>query len=298
MGVTWGANMAQSWHAVAILMMGAAACGCRSALPVTLDTPGEQIISSEQFKLVSEPQSFVLHVSLPEHEEQVVIPRDWLIPPEQERAEEENYVTSFNYDSHVTSFAIGNGQIGLHISSYEAMTEGSAQAAAGRDVFLIYDLKASSVRKGLMDLGISKERIRMNGCASAKATHFLTADINGDGLTDLGVIGEELKCDVYDDVFPGPLYVQAPIRWYVFQPSIHPSNQNGWDLAGDYSGKLPKQYSELPLIGMTMSPVDYFAFRLWRSYDPSRWHFRSEPRKFVPTYRRKLIQGESKRPGQ
>jgi hypothetical protein len=285
--------MVRNLHLTAVLMLGAAWCGCAAELPAKPSMSGEQVISTGQFKLVSEPERFVLHVSLPERQEQIIIPRHWLIPPQEEKKEEDHYVSSFNYDSQVTSFAIGNGQIGLHLSSYEAMTEGSAAAAAGRDVFLIYDPRKSVVLKGLMQLGISKERVRVDGCPHAKAAHFLLADINGDGLTDLGVVWEELNCDLEDNILPQPLYTQAPIRWYVFQPDSHHSGQPAWDLAGDYSGKFPKDYSELPLIGMTMSPVDYFALRLWGSYDPSTWHIRSEPRKFTPAYRRKLIEGES-----
>jgi hypothetical protein len=285
--------MVRNLCVTAVLVLVAVGCAGAAELPGGPNKSGEQVISTGQFKLVTEPERFVLHVSLPERKEQIVIPRDWLVPPKEEKEEEDNYVSSFHYDSQVTSFAIGNGQIGLHLSSYAVNDEGSAAAAAGRDVFLIYDPRKSVALKGLMHLGISKERVRAGGCPTAKAAHFLVGDINGDGLTDLGVVWEELKCGVEDDVSPRPLYTQAPIRWYVFQPGSHPPGRPGWHLARAYSGKFPKHYAELPLIGMTMSPVDYFAFRLWGSYDPSTWHIRVQPGKFMPAYRRKLIEGES-----
>jgi len=285
--------MVRNLYVTAVLALVAAGCGCAAELPATQNKSAEQVISTGQFKLVSEPERFVLHVSLPERQAQIIIPRDWLIPPEEEKEEADHYVSSFHYDSQVTLFAIGNGQIGLHLSSYEVNDEGSAAAAAGRDVFLIYDPRKSVVLKGLMHLGISKQRVRTDGCPTAKAAHFLVADINGDDLTDLGAVSEELKCDREDDISPRPLYTQAPIHWYVFQPGTHPFGQPGWELDSSYAGKLPKHYSELPLIGMTMGPVDYFAFRLWGSYDPSTWHVRVQPGKFMPAYRRKLIEEES-----
>ena len=285
--------MVRNLYVTAVLMLGAAWCGGAAELPAPPNKSGEQVISTGQFKLVSEPERFALHVSLPERQEQIIIPRAWLIPPQEEKEEEDNYVSSFHYDSQVTAFAIGNGQIGLHLSSYEANDEGSAAAAAGRDVFLIYDPRKSVVRKGLMHLGISKERVRAAGCPTARAALFLIGDIDGDGLTDLGVVWEELKCAREGDASPRPLYTQAPIHWYVFQPGSRPPGQPGWHLDRVYSGKLPQHYAEFPLIGMTMTPVDYFAFRLWGSYDPSTWHTRAQPGKFMPAYRRKLIEGES-----
>jgi len=285
--------MVRSLYAAAVLVLAAATCGVAAELPATADQSGKPAISTGQFKLVSEPQRFVLHVLLPDRQEQIIIPRDWLIPPPEEKEEEDHYVSSFKYDSQVTAFAIGKGQIGLHLSSYAANDEGSAAAAAGRDVFLIYDPRKSVVLKGLMHLGISKERVRGAGCPTAKAAHFLVTDINRDGWTDLGVVWEELKCDREEDLSPQPLYTQARIRWYVFQPSSRAAGRPGWHLARHYSGKFPKHCAELPLIGMTMSPVDYFAFRLWGSYVPSAWQIRTQPGKFMPAYRRKLIEEES-----
>ena len=90
----------------------------------------------------------------------VPIPRDWLIPPQEGKDEEVNCVSSFHYDMEVSSFPIGNGRMGLHISSYAIQEEGSAQAAAGRDVFLIFDPASSDVFRGRIDRGVTKERVR------------------------------------------------------------------------------------------------------------------------------------------
>ena len=83
-----GANMVRNLHLTALLMLGAAWCGCAAELPAKPSMSGEQVISTGQFKLVSEPERFVLHVSLPERQEQIVIPRDWLVPQEEEKEEE------------------------------------------------------------------------------------------------------------------------------------------------------------------------------------------------------------------
>ena len=125
---------------------------------------------------------------------QVAIPRDWLIPPQDEKDDESYYVTSFHYDKGVSSFPIGNGRMGLHFSSYEIQAEGSAQGAAGRDVFLIFDPKTSAVSRGGIERGITKERIRSQGCFEASMEHYFLADVDGDGLTDIGVVKEELLC--------------------------------------------------------------------------------------------------------
>lgn len=101
-------------------------------------------------------------------------------------------VDPFNYDRGVTSFPIGNGEIGLGFASFDAMTEGSMAAAEGRDVFLIYDPSEGRLRPGGLDLGITKQRYRVDGCFRAEMVHLLIADTNKD--VDIGAVKEEIWC--------------------------------------------------------------------------------------------------------
>ena len=140
-----------------------------------------------QFELHSDSIDFILHMITEEDQKKITIPRIWLIPSEDDEA---GYVSSFNYDNEVNAFEIGNGNMGLHLSSYEIQREGSAQAAAGRDAFMVYDVKDHAVFPGIVDLGITKERVRSMGLY-ARNTRFLLADINKDGFKDIGIIKEE-----------------------------------------------------------------------------------------------------------
>ncbi len=187
----------------------------------------------------------------------IAIPEVWLVPPDELEDEAEAYVSSFNYDEQVTAFPIGDGRKGLHVSSYEIQREGSARAAAGRDVFLVLDEKAKVLYQGGLALGITKERVRIMGCVFARFHGFIIGDINNDRLIDIGVTKEEVKCEeVYDkeqgvDRMVGPSYVKHPIRWYLFVG-------DSWKHKPDYDGKLPRAgYLKLPLIGLEKSPVDF-----------------------------------------
>lgn len=243
-------------------------------------------LTTNQFILVTTPNGFVLQFASRGKKKQIPIPREWLVLPEEEKEEEDAFVSSFKYKRQITSFDIGNGQIGLHVSSFDLMTEGSAQAAAGRDVFLTYDGNSSVLGRGNLDLGITKKRVRDGGCFSAEMSHFLLADMNRDGLTDIGVIREEISCDPAAEGGPA-LYEQRPVRWYVYTP-------DGWKEDSQNSGNLPVNYSELPLIGIDLGPVDYVAYGLWRSRDPAKWRTRDgQPPRFLPSYRRQLMHHES-----
>jgi hypothetical protein len=246
------------------------AVGGTQCLPQTsLQSPQKSDLSTDQFKLLTRPRDFALQFVSNGKSRQIPIPRDWLVPPDEEKGEEGNYVSSFLYGNQVTSFPIGNGKIGLQLSSYEIQKEGLAQAAAGRDVFLIFDPASSAVFRGGIERGITKERVRSQGCFAAKADNYYLADVNGDGLTDIGVAKEELECvqskkrqDV--DLIVGPFYKEYPIAWYVFKG-------NGWQLDLNFSGKFPEKYLELPLIGMDISPVDVVGCNLWRTCDRTKW---------------------------
>ena len=103
-------------------------------------------------------------------------------------------MSSFSYHRNVTSFDLGDGRIGIHVSSYEVQQDGSAQAAAGRDAFLVLEPGSGNLHAGLINLGITKARERAGGCFAASHSGFLLSDINGDGLLDIGVAREELTC--------------------------------------------------------------------------------------------------------
>ena len=247
------------------IALGASVCLAQSSM----QGPAKPTFSTRQFTLISQPREFALQFMANGKRRQISVPRDWLVPPEQEKDEEGNYVTSFQFDKEVSSFPIGNGQTGLHLSSYTIQKEGSAQATAGRDVFLIFDPKSSEVFRGGIDRGTTKERVRSQGCFSAKGEKYFLADVNGDGLIDIGVIKEDLECrqskerqDV--DLIVGPFYKQDSIAWYVFRG-------NAWKFEPSFSGKFPEHYRELPLMGIDVSPVDVVGCNIWRTCDRTKW---------------------------
>ena len=253
--------------------------GARVCLAQTLiQGPQKPAISSDQFKLLTRPKDFALQFLSNGKTRQISVPRDWLVPPEEKKAEEGNYVSSFLYGTPVTSFPIGNGKIGLQLSSYEIQAEGSAQAAAGRDVFLIFDPKSSAVFRGGIERGITKERVRSQGCFEASIERYFLADVDSDGFTDIGVVKEELQCltksDADGDTIIGPFYKNHQVVWYVFKKNV-------WKLEPNFSGKFPEHYLELPLLGIDRSPVDFVGCNLWQTCDRTKWPTgeKDQPRK-------------------
>jgi len=247
------------------ILLGSAAASLQTAS----EGPQKPFFSTSQFKLLTRPRDFALQFVSNGKTRRMSVPRDWLVPPEEEKAEEDNYVSSFVYGTQVTSFAIGNGKVGLHVSSYKIQAEGSVQAAAGRDVFLIFDPASSGLFRGGIDRGVTKERVRSQGCFAASAEKYILADVDGDGLTDIGVVKEELQCvqgkkrqDV--DEMVDPFYKQDPVAWYVFR-------DNAWKLEPSFSGKFPEHHLELPFIGIDRSPVDYVGCTLWQTCDRTKW---------------------------
>ena len=171
-------------------------------------------------------------------------------PKEEADEESDAFVSSFNYDPQVQSFAIGDGRIGLHVSSYESGDEGSAMAAAGRDVFFIFNPKTLELHEGGIRRGITKARARDRGCFAAKSERYLIGDIDGDGLTDVGVVVGELQCiEKSDGWLAGPFYKPFPVVWYVL-------HQNLWARNSHYDGQMPAHHEELSLIGMACSMLD------------------------------------------
>jgi hypothetical protein len=248
-------------------------------------------IRSDLFSLEPTPQGFSLNITLEGQKKALTIERGWLIPPDEEEEEEFAYVTSFSFNRIVNSFPVGNGKIGLHLSSFEAMSPGtgSAMAAAGRDVFLIFDPEKNMISQGIVDLGITKDRVRTSGNFSAVSHHFLIADINQDGCFDLGIIREEMASEhCYDeqrevDVVSGPFYKQFPVKWHLF-------DESKWIHESAFDGKLDCSYEELPLIEIKLLPIDFAAHTTWNTYDSKCWAAvdPSLP-KFFPEYRKKLF---------
>jgi hypothetical protein len=245
---------------------------------------GPIIISTDRFQLVIEGKRIFLQSVSAVKTQRIAIPRAWLISPQEEKDEEEQTVSSTRFDHHVACFPIGNGEIGILLSSYDMMTEGSMQAGAGRDVFLIYDPAAGKLRPGHVDLGVTKERVFSEGCWHARMVHFIVSDVNQDGYADIGTIKEEIRCPEGQEMWEGDFYEQHPLHWYLF-------SKDGWKQEEDDSG-WPDSYVEIPLIGIETSPVDFVAQVLWKGADPSSW---KSPPRYVPTYRKKLIANELRR---
>ena len=240
---------------------------------------------AQQFRLEQTNGKFSLRVQSAGRTSRIRIPREWLIPPEEEQAEEDNYVSSFHYTEGVGSFPIGNGEVGIHLSSYAIAHEGSSGAAAGRDVFLVLEPDSRQLRPGLLQLGVTEERVRSEGCWRARAAHFLFADVNDDGLNDIGVVREQIDCSSY---------LQYPPEYYVFSAGT-------WKLDSGYAQTWPERWSELPLLGIKMTPVDFVGNARWHTYDPARWGsgaVHTSPPRFVPQYRKVLMRssaGEAER---
>jgi hypothetical protein len=237
--------------------------------------------SGEDFKLTD----IVLNKS-------ITIARSVLINATDEESESEYYISSSHFSEKTTSFDIGNGLIGIHLSSFAATGEGSSKAACGRDLFLIYDPINSSLLDSSLNFGITKERIRFMGCLSAKFSNFIISDINQDGLTDIACIKDELLCsEYYDeyknvDVLSGPVYRQHPVEWYIFKNKF-------WEKDDSYL-RIHWHYTELPLLDIKLTPVDFFGHMKWRTYDPRKWQYVGTIR-FIPGYRRGLIDMEKRR---
>ena len=214
-------------------------------------------VDTEHFKLLSDQEEFVIEFNLAHHHQRIPIPREWLIPSEELPNDEGGYVSSFSYDKDITAFKIDRGLLGLHISSYSIQKQGSAGAAAGRDVFLVYNCLEDVLTPGLIHLGITKARYRTMGKAYALYCKLLISDINQDGKKDIGIIRKELVCqglhgqDMDAHASKDNSIQHFPIRWHVFQ-------EDPWVCDMNFDGKLiQSRFRELPLIGLVKNPVDF-----------------------------------------
>lgn len=211
-------------------------------------------VDSNHFTLYRDQQNYSLQYG---KDERLLIPSGWLIPYDEDQEDDQAYASSFDYDKHITSFPIGDGRIGLHLSSYNIQKEGSANAAAGRDVFIVFDPMKKKLYKGGLKLGITKSRVRSMGCPFSNFHFFIIGDINHDGLIDIGTVKEEVRCDwMYDEEndienMTGPFYQKYPIRWYVYADAH-------WRYRPSFNGQYPgKKFIKLPLIALVKSPIDF-----------------------------------------
>jgi hypothetical protein len=215
------------------------------SVPSALSQSGHDLLAlgTDSFSLLQDERGYSLKYS---QGERIILAKAWLVPPDEVEEDELSCVSSFNYDERVTAFQIGDGRKGLHVSSYDIQKAGSAQAGAGRDVFLIFDEKNKTIHPGGLAAGVTKWRVRQEGRFCAEFHSFMIGDINNDRLIDIGVIKEEIVC-----LLTGPSDNQEPVRWYVFE-------DNRWKNLHNFVGKFPSTGQlKLPLIGMAMSPVDF-----------------------------------------
>jgi len=211
------------------------------------------IVDKVSFKLLYQKEQYFLKTPFGN---KILVQKNWLLPPDQLEEDKMSYVTSFKYDSDVHSFPISEKIVGLHISSYSIQKGGSANSAAGRDLFLIFDANGMKLTPGKIDLNITKSRVRSMGCFWANFSNFYIYDINNDGFTDLGIIAEKIWCEHENDPraeresISGPFYHKQPIKWYIFQST-------SWQYNTKLNQNIPDNLIKLPLIGLSKSPVEF-----------------------------------------
>jgi hypothetical protein len=186
--------------------------------------------------------------------ERLAVPAGWILSPDEEARENDGYVSTIAFERQVQEFAVGNGSIALRASSYET-SGGAANAAAGRDVFLVFDPGGRKVAEGSLRLGVTKRRLRANGVPYATTHRLYAQDIDGDGLVDIGTVREQASCHAGH-----PTFTSDRVRWHVFRDGrwIH-------DRARDGTPPRSSRAAELPLLGLVKSPVDYLLERCVRS---------------------------------
>ena len=196
----------------------------------------------------------------------VPVPTEWLEPPEAVESAKHSYVTSLRWDEQVTAFPIGAGRLALHLSSYAIQEQGSARAAAGRDLLLILEPSAnqegeatggpavesppSELHRGL-DLGESKGRVRFAGCFSAHFHRLAVGDVDCDRLLDVAVMEERIDCEAGEtDGLYRPVYRVGPLRWHI-------QRGDAWSAKPALDGRLPcRGLQALPLVDLAFGPVE------------------------------------------
>lgn len=186
----------------------------------------------------------------------LAVPSDWILSSDEAAQESDSYVSTADFDKQVQEFPLGGGLIGLHVSSYAISGEGSVLAAAGRDVFLVFDPTQEKLADGEIRLGVSKARGRVSGTWNASFQRFYLQDVNADERMDIGVLEEQAGCAGRSE----PTIKAGAMRWFVF-------DDGRWAHDRQYDGATPRssRASELPLMGMTKSPTVYVLERCDRS---------------------------------
>ena len=223
------------------------------AAPAVAVGPDDDFFTVAAYRLLHDDGGYRLR---PTAGPDLAVPTAWLEPPEVVAADEETYVSALEWAPEVTSFAIGEGRIGLHLSSYAIQEEGSAQAAAGRDLYLILEPRTGALRRGL-DLGDSKGRVRLGGCFAAWFQRVYVGDVDCDGVLDLATVEERIHCALADDqtAIEWPVYTRGPLRW-------HHAEEGGWVARPDLDGRLPcRGLRQAPLTGISKGPVDFILER-------------------------------------
>lgn len=185
----------------------------------------------------------------------LVAPLELLTPAGELETEEDDVVSSFRWSDTATRFPIDGTTMAFHMSSHDIQPEGSMQAAAGRDVFLVLDAGAASLRRAGPKLGVTKERGRFDGCVRALHHAFELGDVDGDARLDLGVRREKLRCvSVPSKADPGEWFLSGPCE---DKPTVQWHRWNGKDWEPMRLPAVPQVTAILPLIGIVKSPVDF-----------------------------------------
>jgi hypothetical protein len=202
---------------------------------------------SQRFSLVQQADAYWLRDAGGERHR---VPSDWIVPAAEAALERESIVSSTAFGPDVQEFALGDGLIALRLASY-AIAGGSAQAAAGRDVFLLFD---DGPRKALLDgglrLGITRSRVRLGGSQwRATSVRFYLGGSRGGAPTDLGVLQEQVRCGPGGHA--GPQFSAGRVQWYELR-------DRRWVSAEAPRGE-PESSSrhELPLADLHKSPVQF-----------------------------------------
>lgn len=239
--------------------------GLSIAQPAPAPGSSAPVIDRDRLSLVLTEGAYAIADAHAQGAGRVEVPRAWLVPPEEERASAEDYLSAFDYSPRTNAFEIGDGRLGIHCSSYAIMKEGSAGYAAGRDKFLVYDPRRRTVREGGLVAGVTRSRIRLGDCLwQAEHTRLFVGDVDGDGLADIALQEEGLPCPSRGDgaertaEFDGlSRYRHGPLQWYVLRG-------DRWQRAAARDATRAPAMTELPMIDQVMTPVTFALTMLLR----------------------------------
>lgn len=211
-----------------------------------IDTVDTDYIQYHNFSLIKKGNQYFIHVLKDHPLRRIPIPTHWLTEPSENENILHSYISTTDFSQTIASFKISDNAIGLYVSSYSVLQGGSAAAAGGRDVFLVYEPSKQKISPGKIDLGISKSRIRDSSKFYATCHKFMISDYNHDGFEDIGVTKEEITYQGFNRV-----YIMHPSQWYLFK-------KDHWEYDPRLDSFIPWQdYFELPYFDIVKSPVDY-----------------------------------------